>query len=101
LERLIRATSGFFRGGGESADYGWLRLDGDRDHINADGYAVAMAKRLRGSDPVMPAIDESAIRRQVIQPVSACTVVYFAVSARNKPMRIGQRPAELAISADG
>jgi hypothetical protein len=49
---------------------------------------------------MLSAIDEGAIGRDVVNPVSAVAIANLAVLARDASARVGQRPVEVRIAAE-
>src|SRR6185369_4931091 len=72
----------------------------DADDVVADLDPVAVAQPVRLADPPRVLVDESAVGRDVAQPVAAVLVADLAMLARDHAIGIGQDPVEVLVAAD-
>ena len=77
----------------------YRRLYRDRDHVFANVELVAVDQLVGALDPLRVVVDEGAIGRDVIEPVSAVEKPDFAMLARDEPAWVGQSPIEMLITA--
>ncbi|MBB4381149.1 hypothetical protein GGD61_005829 [Bradyrhizobium sp. SBR1B] len=75
-------------------------LERNGDDVMADREPVSVAQAVRPSHALVGAVEKSAVRRDVVQPIAAVAKVHLAMLAGNRPRRIRQRPVEVTVPAN-